>query len=165
MKKATAFLIVFLGVWVGLIAQTMDKKLLDDYFDQIVENDRAMGSVTLRHEGKVIYQRIFGYADREKGYPASVESRYRVGSISKTFTAVLIFQAIEEGKLRLDQAISTFFPEITHSEKITVSDLLNHRSGIFSFTSRPDYLSWNTEPKSRSEIYQMILEARKSGGV
>ncbi|WP_291783251.1 serine hydrolase [Cecembia sp.] len=156
-KTTTLLLLSFLAIG-NLIAQELDRKKLDSYFDLITENDRAMGSVTLRHEGNVIYQRAFGYADIEKGQSAALESKYRVGSISKTFTAVLIFKAIEEGKLSLDQPISSFFPEIKNAEKITISDLLNHRSGIFSFTSRPDYLSWSSDPKSRAALYEMMLE-------
>lgn len=60
---------------------------------------------------------------------------YRIGSIPKTFTAVLVLKATEEDKLYLDLTIDKWFPAILNTNKITVSNLLNHRSGIHSFTN------------------------------
>jgi D-alanyl-D-alanine carboxypeptidase len=156
MKKIILLLVSVFTIQ-GVFSQDIDTAKLDRFFDVLVENDKAMGSVAVSKNGQIIYQRAFGYADLDAKKTASLETRYRVGSISKTFTSVLIFKAIDEGKLSLDQKIEKFFPEIKNASNITLSQLLNHRSGIFSFTSRPDYLSWNTEPKTREELYQMIV--------
>jgi len=156
MRKTSGLLLLSLLAVGNLFAQEWDMEKLDSFFGLLAEKDKAMGSVILLHEGSVIYERKFGYADLEKGQLADVESKYRVGSISKTFTAVLVFQAIEENKLSLEQTIDSFFPELENGEKITVNELLNHRSGIFSLTSRPDYLSWSTETKSREDLYKII---------
>jgi D-alanyl-D-alanine carboxypeptidase len=142
----------------SLIAQNFDKAKLDQYFQTLAENQKLMGSVTLSHEGKVIYQNAFGYADIEANIPASSATKYRVGSITKMFTSALILKAVEEGKISLDQKIDKFFPEIENASDINISQLMNHRSGIHSFTSNPDYLQWNTQNKSRKGLYDIIKE-------
>jgi len=83
-----------------------------------------------------------------------------IGSISKTFTAVLTLKAVQEKRLSLDQNIAEFFPEIKNAANISVRDLLQHRSGIYDFTASPDYLSWHTKPHSRAEMLALIA----SGG-
>jgi D-alanyl-D-alanine carboxypeptidase len=142
----------------SLAAQNIDKAKLDQYFETLAKNDKMMGNVTLSHEGVVIYQRSFGFADVEGKIPATSATKYRVGSISKMFTSALILKAMEEGKISLDQKIDKFFPEIENASDITVSQLMNHRSGIHSFTSDEEYLTWNTQSKSRKGLYDIIKE-------
>lgn len=157
MKKLVVLLICIFGSGL-LLGQQLDKGKLDQYFEALESGNKLMGSVTLSHEGEVIYQKAIGYADLENGIKADPEFKYRVGSISKMFTAVLVMKAIEEGKLGLDQPIDTFFPELENASLITISQLMNHRSGIFSVTDRPDYLSWNEHPKSREGLYKLIMD-------
>ncbi|MGY6741693.1 MAG: serine hydrolase domain-containing protein [Cecembia sp.] len=161
MKAITLLLIFSLFSFQDLFSQDWDKTKLERYFDLIEGEDRAMGSVMLMQNGEVVYYRNFGYADREQKQAIDQESKFRTGSISKTFTSTLIFKTIEEGKLDLGQSIDKFFPELEKADEITISDLLNHRSGIFSLTSQPDYLSWNTEPKNREDLYSIILKGRR----
>ena len=155
-KLFSTFLAVFL--FHALTAQTFDKDKLDLYFQTLADNQKMMGSVTLSHEGKIIYQKAFGFADIEGNIPATPETKYRIGSITKMFTSALILKAMEEGKVELDQKIDKFFPEIENASDITISQLMNHRSGIHSFTSNPDYLEWNTQNKSRKGLYDIIRE-------
>jgi CubicO group peptidase (beta-lactamase class C family) len=86
-------------------------------------------------------------------------SDLRIGSISKTFTSVLVLKAVEENKLNLESKIYKFFPTIKNADKITISNLLNHRSGIHNFTNDEDYLKWNTQKKSEKEMLQIIEKA------
>ncbi|WP_304517085.1 serine hydrolase [Cecembia rubra] len=160
MKKAIVMFTLIGVTMASVIAQDFNRAKLDEFFDVLEANDRVMGSVLLYYRGEPIYQKSFGYADRSEKIPLTKESKFRVGSISKTFTSVLVFKAIEEGRLNLVQSIEGFFPELPNAEKITLSDLLSHRSGIYSFTSSQDYLTWNTVPKSREELYQIILAGK-----
>jgi CubicO group peptidase (beta-lactamase class C family) len=141
-----------------LTAQTFDKVKLDQYFQTLAENQKMMGSITLSHEGKIVYQKAFGFADVESNIVATPATKYRIGSITKMFTSALILKAMEEGKIDLEQKIDKFFPEIENASDINISQLLNHRSGIHSFTSNPDYLTWNTQNKSRKGLYDIIKE-------
>lgn len=154
---------LFSIIWICFImatvsAQGLDHEKLNNYFETLAENNKLMGSITMANEGKIIYQKAFGYANIDQNIPLSNDSRFRVGSITKMFTAALILKAIEEGKIRLDETIEGFFPELKNSEIISISQLMNHRSGIHSFTSDPDYLSWNTEYRPRESLYGTILK-------
>jgi D-alanyl-D-alanine carboxypeptidase len=115
-----------------------------------------MGSLAISQNGKVIYNKAIGKADIETNKDISTESKFRIGSISKTFTATLIFKAIDEKKITLNQTISKFFPTVKNANKITVANLLNHHSGIFNFTNSPDYLKWSTAQKTREELVSLI---------
>ncbi|MBN2031572.1 beta-lactamase family protein [bacterium] len=95
----------------------------------------------------------------EDRVPISHETKFRIGSISKMFTAAIIFQLIEEGHLTLDTKLSDFYSQIPNAESITISHLLNHRSGIHSFTSDSTYFDYYTSPKSKEEILTLITQS------
>jgi len=141
-----------------VIAQNIDKAKLNAYFDALEKHDKFMGSVAVSSNGEIIYSRSVGYADIENKVKADENSKYRIGSISKTFTTVLLMKAVEEKKLELNQTIVKYFPEIKNADKITVGNLLYHRSGIHSFSDDKDYLTWNTQPKTGKEILEIIVK-------
>lgn len=150
-------LIITISVLQG-IAQNIDKAKLDAYFDTLEKNNKFMGSVAVSRNGEIIYTRSVGFADVENKLKANVDSKYRIGSISKTFTTVLVMKAVEDKKLELNQTIDKYFPEIKNAEKITVANLLYHRSGIHSFTDDKEYLTWNTQPKTEKELLDIIIK-------
>ncbi len=129
---------------------------LDNYFDTIQKYQKAMGTVALAKDGKITYMRSFGFTDLENKSQDNDSTEYRIGSISKTFTAVLILKTVDKNKLTIDQTIDKWFPSIPNAKLITVSDLLYHRSGIHNFTDDSTYLEWNTKPKSESELLSLI---------
>lgn len=148
-------LIIGLTIQEGF-AQTFDKTKLDNYFNALEANNKFMGSVAISQNGQIIYTKQIGYSDIENKIKPNDNTKYRIGSISKTFTTVLVFKAIDEGKLKLTDKIETYFPTIKNANKITISDLLYHRSGIHNFTADEDYLKWNTEKKSENEMIEII---------
>src|SRR3954464_8965400 len=83
-------------------AQTLDKAKLDQLFDRLLEKNKGMGSLALAKDGTVLYSRSFGYSqiNGNEKRPLTAETKYRIGSITKTFTAVMIFQLVDEGKLK-----------------------------------------------------------------
>lgn len=137
-------------------AQKFDKEKLDLYFQTLENNNKFMGSVALSENGKIIYTKSIGFSDVESKTKPNETTKYRIGSISKSFTSVLVFKAVEENKLSLDTNISKYFPNIKNADKISISNLLNHRSGIHSFTDNENYLSWNTQKKSEEELLKII---------
>ena len=159
MKKAiltTVFLLTLSQI--GLAQTNFDKTKLDNYFNALEENNKFMGSVTVSKNGEIIYTKTIGLADVENNKKATENSKYRIGSISKTFTAVLILKAVEEKKLSLNQPIDKWFPTIKNAKKITIEHLLRHRSGIYNFTNDKDYLTWNTQPKTEKEMVEIITK-------
>ncbi|MHA3787967.1 serine hydrolase domain-containing protein [Flavobacterium hauense] len=140
-------------------AQVPDKTKLDQYFAALEANDKFMGTVAVSQNGKTIYTKSIGFADKDKNQKINENTKFRIGSISKTFTAVLIFKAIEEKKLKLTDNLSAYFPTIPNASKITIAQMLNHHSGIHSFTDDEDYTSWMTQAKTEAELVAIIAKA------
>ncbi len=141
-------------------AQQADKAKLDAYFDALEKNDKFMGNVLLVKDGKPLYQRSTGFADVESGRRLTADSRFRIGSITKTYTAALVMKAIEEGKLKGDDRLSKFFPQVPNADKITINHMLAHRSGIHNFTDDREYSDYNTGAKTRPEMVSLIASAK-----
>ncbi len=139
-------------------AQNFDRAKLDRYFDALEQQDRFMGSVAVSKGGELLYSRAMGYADLDAQIKADPETKYRIGSISKTFTAVLAIKAVEAKLLDLDQKLGEFFPKIPNADQINMTQLLSHRSGIHNFTDDPKYLTYNTQAKTREELISIISE-------
>ena len=140
-------------------SQKMNVEKLDSLFQILEAKDKFMGSIPLSHKGKIIYSRSIGQADFETNITASAAAKYRIGSVSKMFT--LILKAIEGKKMSLKQTLATYYPTIENATKITIKNLLNHRSGIHNFTNDPDYVQYNTKPQSESQMIA-IMEKNKS---
>lgn len=139
-------------------SQDLDKTKLDNYFNTIEQNNKFMGSVAVSKNEEIIYKKSVGFADIEDRIKATENSKYRIGSISKSFTAVLILKAVEQKKIDLNQTIDKWFPMIANSNIITVKHLLSHRSGIHNFTNDIDYLNYNTQPKTEKEMIEIITK-------
>lgn len=101
------------------------------------------GSVLVAENGKVIYKKGLGLANMEWNIPNTPETKFRLGSITKQFTAALILQLVEQGKVKLDGKISDYLPAYRKDigEKVTVHQLLNHTSGIPSYTSLAGFMN------------------------
>lgn len=133
-----------------------NKPKLDSLLNLLNENDKFMGSVTLSHKGNTLYSKVIGFDDIETQKKSTIDSKYRIASISKMITATLVFKAIEENKLDLEQTIEQYFPAIENANKITVGNLLNHRSGIHSFTKDSAFFAYRTQYKSSEEMVEII---------
>ncbi|GAB5523001.1 MAG: serine hydrolase domain-containing protein [Roseivirga sp.] len=154
MKKLFSLLLLF-SVFT-LSAQSFDKAKLDTYLETLEAHEKAMLSVALLKDGKPVYQKSIGYAEAESKQKANQNTQYRIGSITKVFTATMVFQLIDEGKLSLDTKLSDFYPKVKNADKITISMLLSHRSGIHNFTNDPGYLQYMTQPKSKAAMVSLI---------
>lgn len=94
-------------------------------------DDRPGVAVAVIHDGEIVYQNGFGMADLERNVPITPESAFEIGSISKQFTAMCILLLENDGKLKLDDDIRTYVPEMPEYEKpITIRHLLHHTSGV-----------------------------------
>lgn len=154
MKYFLSFLSLLMITTVSKSQNKFDQ--LDNYLDSVIEYQQAMGTLAVAKNGKIIYERSFGYADVENKIPDNDSTEYRIGSISKSFTSVLVLKSKEQNKLQLDQTINKWFPNIKNANKITLKELLYHRSGIHNFTSDSTYLSWNTKPETQAQLLSKI---------
>ncbi len=138
--------------------QNIDKAKLDAYFEALENNDRFMGSVAIAKGEQVIYSNSLGFTDVEQGLKANENTKYRIGSISKTFTAVLILKAVEEGKLNLNDTLDKYFPAIGSSNKITIEHLLRHRSGLHNHVDEFVRLNKHILPITEEEMLELIIK-------
>lgn len=134
----------------------IDSQRIDSLLTLLEEHNKFMGSVAVSYKYTPIYSKTVGYTDIKDSLKANDETRYRVGTISNMFTAVLILKAVEEDRLSLDQNIKSYFPNIKNASFITIKNLMNHSSGIYDFVLSTDYLTWNTVAQSKKEMLQHI---------
>ncbi|MWB95194.1 serine hydrolase [Flavobacterium sp. GA093] len=143
-------------------SQNFNAKRLDSLFQILEKNNKFMGSIAISENGKTIYTHSIGFDDIATSKKSTVNSKYRIGSISKMFTASLVFKALEEKKIKLDQTIDIYFPTVKNASKITISNLLNHRSGIYDITNDSDYLSWSAQFQSKVKLIERIASGQIS---
>jgi CubicO group peptidase (beta-lactamase class C family) len=125
-------------------------------FEQQVEAHRSALhlpglSVAVLQDGEVLMARGFGYADVEKKIPASADTLYHLASITKTFTAILVWQLVEQGKLGLDEPVSKYSPEIK-DDRILVRHLLSHTSD-----STPPGESFSYNPEKFEHLGKILV--------
>lgn len=131
---------IMAGIFNVSYGQTKVDKL-DKLIGAYAEYGEFNGTVLVAEKGKVIYQKGFGLADMEWNVPNQPDTKFRLGSITKQFTSMLIMQLVEQGKLKLDVPISTYLPDYPkkNGEIITIHHLLTHSSGIPNITSFPGF--------------------------
>jgi len=153
-----SFSLIFFFILYVSPSFSQDKKFstLDSLFNLLEINDRFMGTLSISENSKIIYSKSIGKEDVSSGKLSNNLTKYRIGSISKMFTACLIFQAIKEDDLSLKQTINRFFPKITNAKEITIGNLLNHHSGIHNYTNDTSYLNYYTTSKSKKEMLEII---------
>ena len=166
MKNTYIFHIVFLFSCFISLAQSTEKETDFDKapMDKIIlksgENNFT-GNLSLFQNGNQIYNNSTGFKDRKNETPIDEQTRFRIGSISKIFTAVMIMQLIEENKLSLESRLSEFIPRVKLSDQITIEQLLSHKSGIFNYTELKDYYNFHQDSLTLDEIVDKFNVKRR----
>lgn len=108
---------------------------LDSMISAFAREKGFNGTILVQDGGRVRFHRSFGVAERAFGTPADTSTRYKVASITKLFTSVLVLQLAQEGKVRLDAPIRGYLPDYAGAgaDRVTIHHLLNHTSGIENF--------------------------------
>ncbi|MDW3651976.1 MAG: serine hydrolase [Bacteroidia bacterium] len=163
MKSILSIACLCLFTGLSVFSQELNHAELDAYFNSLEERNEAMGSLTLSKNGKLIYQRAFGksYIQGDEERAADANTHYRIWSITKTYTATMVLQLVEEGKLSLETRLKDFYPQIPHAEKITIEQMLRHRSGIHDFIQNDTEEEWDTyidEPRDEAFMLPHIAE-------
>ena len=132
---------------------------MDSLLSYLNKNDKFMGSLCIREGENVVFNKAYGFADVDKNIAADRMTKYKIGSVTKTFTAVMIMQLIEEKKLNLQTKLNRFYPKITNAEKITIYDLLHHRTGIVDYINGDSITAKNIYRfHSKEEMIQKITD-------
>ncbi len=141
MKKAASITGVLLAVLILLssasscIADQELKEKVDAYLRPLMDEDLISGSVLIARGGQILVAQGYGPANREYDIPNTPDTRFRLGSISKQFTAAAVMLLVERGLLSVDDPISRFYPDYPGGDVITLQHLLTHTSGIPNFTT------------------------------
>lgn len=158
MKHSLLFLSIVCCL--STFGQAINTAKLDSFLNSLEKRGLALGSLSISKNGRIQYQRALGYAyiDSAKKIPATINTKYRIGSETKMFTAVIIFQLIEEGRLGLDQILGTWFPALPNSSRITIAHLLQHRSGLHDYTEGTNFQDWMDKPVAQEQLLMIIRE-------
>lgn len=151
---------LFLALTFSMLAEAQDRfTKMDSLLTYLNKNDKFMGSLCIREGENVVFNKAYGFADVDKNIAADRLTKYKIGSVTKTFTAVMIMQLIEEKKLNLQTKLNRFYPKIPNAEKITIYDLLHHRTGIVDYINGDSITAKNIyRIHSKEEMIQKITD-------
>lgn len=160
MKKNILPLLLLFAI--PAFSQTINTAKLDSFFTLLADKNKAWASVNVYKNGKVLYNKATGYrkVDGEHKTASDINTRYRIGSISKMFTATMILQLVDEGRLSLDSTLAKFFPKMANSGKITIRQMLNHTSGIHNFTNDEEYLQYYTQGQTQEQLLERFYKLK-----
>lgn len=156
MRRHISLLLLLLLVCLPLSAQAPDKAAaLDALLAKYNEFGLFNGSVLVAEKGEVILAKGYGMANFEWQVPNTPATKFRLGSITKQFTSMLVMQLVEEGKLKLDAKLSDMLPYYRKDtgDKVTLHHLLTHTSGIPSYTGLPNFMRDQTRDPYEVEAF------------
>jgi CubicO group peptidase (beta-lactamase class C family) len=128
------------------------EKLIDGIYNSINGKKAPGAAVLVSKDGKVLYKKGFGYADIDAKQLIQPQTKFRIGSITKQFTAAAILKLQEEGKISVNDKLSKFLPDFPRADEVTIHHLLTHTSGIHSYTAKPEFMAKVTSPVSEDEL-------------
>jgi len=115
------------------------------------DHRQFMGTVLVVRDGETVLSRGYGMADLEQQVPHSPQTRFRIGSVTKQFTAAAILQLQDQGLLDVQAPVATYLPDYPNPT-ITLHHLLTHTAGLPNLTSFPDYFEWMQQPTTLDEL-------------
>ena len=123
----------------------------------LAKHVHAGATVVVLHHGKAVLTRGYGFADVEAKRAAAADTRYRIGSITKSFTAAAILRLVRAGKVRLDDAVTKYVRDFPKPEAgITIRQLLQHTSGVRNYTELPRFRDAPAKPMTRAEMVTLF---------
>lgn len=158
MKKLKSILLLAgLFCYTASIAQQNFKQKLDDYINTLDTAKHLSGVFFIGKEGKSIYEKAIGVANAEKNTAAAMNSFYNIGSVGKMFTAVMVMQLYESGKLDLQKPITSYLKvSFPNADKITLYQLLNHTSGLGNYMLSESYRANAGNLKNLDDLVSVI---------
>lgn len=162
-KTSTATKLTLYGILLSLAivaapAQPALRQQLDSLMHAFVRNTFFSGVVLVANNDSLIYERSFGFADRERNIPNTASTSFNIASMGKTFTSVLIMQLVESGRLDLHAPIRTYLSEdIPNADRITIHHLLTHTSGLSNYMMHPDYNDRRRKLRSLSDVMELVI--------
>ncbi len=126
--------------------------IIHSLLEELTQRGTFSGSVLLTKQGETILSSGYGMADVEQEIPNISKTKFRIGSVTKSFTAAAVLQWVGQGRIGLDDPIGPYFPRQIGGDRITVRHLLNHTSGISNYTDSPLMKEWVQHAVSPKEL-------------
>jgi CubicO group peptidase (beta-lactamase class C family) len=138
----------------------MRRPEFDDVMNGLVRPDGPGAAVAVRQGGEIVHSAGYGLANLEWGIPIDTETVFRIGSITKQFTAAAILKLAADGKLAIDDPLERHLPDYPVGERrITIRHLLNHTSGIKSYTAMPAFAEIMRRDLPLAELMAVFKDA------
>lgn len=133
---------------------------IDKVINTLYENGQFSGAVLVSIKGEIVYKKGVGFANIEDSILNTCETKFRIASFTKPFTAMLILQLVEEGKLQLDGKLTDYLPEFPKEkgENITIHQLLTHTAGITGESRIPNLIDIEKEYYTREKLLDCIVQ-------
>jgi len=112
---------------------------IEAYLQPYIHSGNFAGDVLVEKKGKVVFEKAYGFADREHHVRNTAATRFHIASMSMQFTAAAVLRLVDTGSLHLDENVGDFIPGIAGADKITIRDLLTERSGLPDINALPNY--------------------------
>ncbi len=136
-----------------------DPARMDAIIQAYVTSHQFMGAVLVTKHGQVVLDKAYGYADVEWQVPNTTDTKFRIGSMTKQFTAAAILLLEERGKLKTSDLIKTYLPDAPASwDTITINNLLTHTSGVPNYTSQPGFETMMRQPSKPADIIGLFRD-------
>jgi CubicO group peptidase (beta-lactamase class C family) len=158
-QTAPILLIVTLAAFGQSVPEAFTSKA-DAYVQSWARDKLFRGAVLVAKDGKPVLRKAYGNANDEWEIANTPDTKFRLGSITKQFTAVAILQLVEQGKLKLEDPVKTHYPDAPAAwDSITIHHLLNHSSGIPSYTDQPGFMANRSrDPKTPAEVVKLTQD-------
>ncbi|MFD2446490.1 serine hydrolase domain-containing protein [Bacillus sp. CGMCC 1.16607] len=132
---------------------------LKRYMDGLADNNYFNGAVLVGYKGEILLKEGYGQASYQYSIPNNTTTKFRIGSLTKAFTAMAILMLHEQGRLKLTDSLVQHLPEFRDWEAVTIHHLLSNTSGIPCFTSFPDYWTKTMRlPATIAQFFESIKE-------
>src|SRR5882724_9434641 len=119
-------------ITLSISAQDITEKL-NHYLSITNRRNKFNGTALIVYKEKILLHKGYGYKNKEKGIPNDTTTIFRIGSITKPFTAAIILNLLDKGLLKLDDPLNKYIPDYPQGDKITIKNLLTHSSGIAEY--------------------------------
>ena len=158
MKKTIIVAVTLFGSIFHVKAQQYTTKI-DSLINQAVSLKRFNGTVLVSKNGKIIFEKGYGYQDIQNKIENTPNTIFQVGSMTKQFTATVVLKLAELHKLSLDDKISKYFPNIKRGDEITIKNFLTHTSGLSEIFRDPLFIKENKQiPISKEKLLSFFID-------
>ena len=139
-RQAVLVLLILTSASAVSLAQEKSAKI-DELLKRFNEFGQFNGTVLVAENGRVIFKKGYGYANLEWKIPNDIDTKFRLASVTKQFTAAVILRLVDQGKIKLDGKLTDYLPDYRKDtgDRVTIHQLLNHTSGIPSYTDQPGF--------------------------